>query len=120
MVKRTEPKSGGIANEIAFERSSGNVFADLGLPDAEENKTKLVLALRLNERIKALGLKQAEIAKRLGIAQPNVSALTNYRLDNFSSEKLMEFFNSLGYDVDVLIRPAMPERRGAMQVFMAV
>ena len=46
----------------SFERSSGNVFADLGLPDAEENKTKLVLAMRLNERIKALGLKQAEAA----------------------------------------------------------
>ena len=116
MVKKTDSKP----NEIAFERSSGNVFADLGLPDAEENKTKLVLALRLNERIKALGLKQTEVAKRLGIAQPNVSALTNYRLDNFSSEKLMEFFNSLGYDVDVLIRPAMPKRRGSMQVLMAV
>ena len=116
MVKKIEPKP----SVIDFERSSGNVFADLGLPDAEENKTKLVLALRLNERIKALGLKQAEVAKRLGIAQPNVSALTNYRLDNFSSEKLMEFFNALGYDVDVLIRPAMSKRRGAMQVLMAV
>ena len=116
MARKMETK----LNEVVFERSSGNVFADLCLPDAEENKTKLVLALRLNERIKALGLKQADIAKRLGIAQPNVSALTNYRLDNFSSEKLMEFFNSLGYDVDVLIRPAMPKRRGAMQVLMAV
>jgi predicted XRE-type DNA-binding protein len=116
MAKKTEQKR----DEIAFERSSGNVFADLGLPDAEENKTKLVLALRLNERIKALGLKQAEVAKRLGIAQPNVSALINYRLDNFSSEKLMEFFNSLGYDVDVLIRPAAHERRGSMQVLIAV
>ena len=72
------------------------------------------------ERITALGLKQAEVAKRLRIAQPNVSALINYRLDNFSSEKLMEFFNSLGYDVDVLIRPAAHERRGSMQVLMAV
>lgn len=116
MAKKTEQKQ----DEIAFERSSGNVFADLGLPGAEENKTKLVLALQLNERIKAMGLKQAEVAKRLGIAQPNVSALTNYRLDNFSSEKLMEFFNSLGYDVDVLIRPAAREGRGSMQVLIAV
>ena len=66
-------------------------------------------------------MKQAEVAKRLGIAQPNVSALINYRLDNFSSEKLMEFFNSLvGYDVDVLIRPAAHERKGSMHVLMAV
>ena len=116
MARKMETKP----DEVVFERSSGNVFADLGLPDAGENKTKLVLALRLNERIKALGLKQAEVAKRLGIAQPNVSALTNYRLDNFSSEKLMEFFNSLGYDMDVLLRPEMFKRRGAMQVLMAV
>ena len=105
---------------IPIQPSSGNVFADLGLAEPEELKTKLVLAVRLNERIKALGLKQAELAKRLGIAQPNVSALQNYRLDNFSSEKLLEFFNALGYDVDLLIRPAQRSRRGAMQVLMAV
>ena len=115
MAKKTEP----TPNEIAFERSSGNVFADLGLPDAEENKTKLVLAMRLNERIKALHLKQADIAKCLGIAQPNVSALLNYKLDNFSSEKLLAFFNALGYDVDLLIRPALHAQRGSVQVLMA-
>lgn len=104
---------------IAFERGSGNVFADLKLADAEELNTKLVLAMRLNEHILAHGLKQADVAKRLGIAQPNVSALVNYRLDNFSSEKLMEFFNALGYDVDFLIRPAQGKRRGAMRVLMA-
>lgn len=104
---------------VSIEKSSGNVFADLGLAEPEELKTKLVLAVQLNERIKALGLKQADLAKRLGIAQPNVSALQNYRLDNFSSEKLLEFFNALGYDVDLLIRPAPSTRRGAMQVLMA-
>jgi predicted XRE-type DNA-binding protein len=104
---------------VSIEKSSGNVFADLGLAEPEELKTKLVLAVQLNERIKALGLKQADLAKRLGIAQPNVSALQNYRLDNFSSEKLLEFFNALGYDVDLLIRPAPSARRGAMQVLMA-
>ena len=64
-------------------------------------------------------LKQADIAKRLGIAQPNVSALLGYKLDNFSSEKLLEFFNALGYDVDVLIRPSHTKQRGAMHVLMA-
>ena len=122
MVKTTAKKAKNVTSEqdTDIERSSGNVFADLGLTQPEELKTKLILAVRLNERIKALGLKQADTAKRLGIAQPNVSALLNYRLDNFSSEKLMEFFNSLGYDVDVLIRPAVLKRRGAMQVLMAV
>ncbi len=116
MAKKTDTD----LNPVTFERGSGNVFADLAVPDAQENKTKLVLALRLNERIHARGLKQAEVAKLLGIAQPNVSALAHYRLDNFSSEKLLEFFNSLGYDVDVLIRPVRSKERGAMQVLMAV
>lgn len=102
-----------------FERGSGNVFADLGLAQPEELKTKLVLAVRLNERIKALHLKQSEIGARLGLAQPNVSALLNYRLDNFSSEKLLEFFNALGYDVDFLIRPASGAQRGTTHVLMA-
>ena len=53
-------------------------------------------------------------------AQPNASALINYRLDNCSSEKLMEFFSSLGCEVDVLILPAVDERRGAMHVLVAV
>ncbi len=108
------------AQAVAVEPSSGNVFADLGLAEPEELKTKVVLAVRLNERIKALNLKQDEVAKLLGIAQPNVSALLNYRLDNFSSEKLLEFFNAMGYDVDLLIRPATRSLRGAMQVLMAV
>ncbi len=115
MVKKTKP----VATGAEVERSSGNVFADLGLAQPEELKTKLVLAVRLNERIKTLHLKQAEIAKLLGIAQPNVSALLNYRLDNFSSEKLLEFFNALGYDVDFLIRPAPRAQRGTTQVLMA-
>jgi predicted XRE-type DNA-binding protein len=118
MPKAVKPKS-SVVSEIAFERSSGNVFADLGLAQPEELQTKLILAARLNERIDALGLKQAEVAKRLGIAQPNASALQNYKLDNFSSEKLLEFFNALGYDVDLLIRPAPLMRKGAMQVLMA-
>jgi predicted XRE-type DNA-binding protein len=118
MAKATASKTTTV-QDIPIESSSGNVFADLGLAEPEELKTKLVLAVQLNERIKALGLKQAELAKRLGIAQPNVSALQNYRLDNFSSEKLLEFFNALGYDIDLLIRPAPSARKGAMHVLMA-
>ncbi len=112
-------KSNSTVQDIAFERSTGNVFADLGLDQPEELKTKVVLAVRLNERIKALNLKQADIAKRLGTAQPNVSALLSYKLDNFSAEKLLEFFNALGYDVDVLIRPAQSKKRGGMHVLIA-
>ena len=105
--------------EVSVRRGSGNVFADLKLPDAAELRTKLILAKRLNDRLKELGWKQAEIGKRLGIAQPNVSMLLNYKLDNFSSEKLMTFFTALGYDVEFLIRRARSAARGEMRVLMA-
>jgi len=78
-----------------------------------------VLAVLLNERIKALHLKQSEVAKQLGIAQPKVSVLLNDRLDNISSEKLMAFFNALGYDVDLLIRQAPGAQRGTSHVLVA-
>ena len=105
--------------EISVTRGSDNVFADLKLPDAEELHTKLILAKRLNDRLKELGWKQAQIGKQLGIAQPNVSMLLNYKLDNFSSEKLMAFFTTLGYNVEFLIRPARSAGRGEMRVLMA-
>ena len=105
--------------EASVQRGSGNVFTDLELPDARELNTKLILAKRLNDRLTELKWKQAEIARRLGIAQPNVSMLLNYKLDNFSSEKLMEFFNALGYDVEFLIRPARSKARGELRVLMA-
>ena len=85
-----------------FEASSGNVFADLGIANAEEEQTKVRLALVIN---KGIGdLTQMEAAKRLGTKQPNVSALRNYRLDGFSAERLMHFLNALGQDVEIVIR----------------
>ena len=59
-----------------IERGSGNVFADLGLPDAEERKTKLRLSYTINQMIEKEGLSQTAIAERLGLTQPKVSALS--------------------------------------------
>jgi predicted XRE-type DNA-binding protein len=112
-------KANALSKVEQFEQSSGNVFADLKLDQPEELKTKLTLAMRLNERILELGLTQAAVAKQLGIAQPNVSALKNYRLDNFSSEKLLTYFNALGWDVDLLIRPAAKGKKGTLSVLVA-
>jgi predicted XRE-type DNA-binding protein len=100
-------------------RTDGLPAAEQGLVQPDEPKIKLVLAAHLNARIKALELKQSELASLLGIAQPNVSALLNNRLANFSAEKLLEFFNVLGYDVDLLIRPATWPPRGTIQVLLA-
>jgi len=84
---------------------TGNVFEDLGFQDAAERQTKTRLAFAVNELLKARKLKQREIAELLGIPQPKVSALKNYRLDQFSVERLMEFLTSLNYDVEIMIRP---------------
>lgn len=87
------------------ETGSGNVFADLGLPDSDERQLRVQLALRLNDLLQAEGLTQAAAAKRLGIAQPHVSELKNYKLSRFSSERLLHYITLLNRDVEIFIRP---------------
>lgn len=103
-----------MANEIT--EGTGNVFADLGLPEAGERQTKTRLAMAVNAILKARRYKQAETAAILGIPQPKVSALVNYRLDHFSVEKLMRFLNALDQDVEIVIRPSR-EAVGHTSVF---
>lgn len=81
-----------------------NVFADLGYPDAAERQLKTRLAMKVNGLLKGRKLKQREIAPLLGIPQSKVSALVNYRLDQFSIERLMEFLTALDQDVEITIR----------------
>lgn len=87
-----------------IERSSGNVFADLGLPDADELHTKLRLAHAINDVIARRRLTQAAAAAKLGVGQPKVSALARYKLDGFSVERLMTFLTALDRDVEIVIR----------------
>ncbi|MDN5753051.1 MAG: helix-turn-helix domain-containing protein [Nitrosospira sp.] len=94
-----------------------NVFADLGYADAAERQIKTRLALAVNGLLKDRKLKQRESAALLGIPQPKVSALKNYRLDNFSVERLMEFLTVLDQDVEIMIRPrANPGEVGHISV----
>ena len=85
--------------------SSGNVFADLGLSNAEELGTKVRLAASLNAILAARKLTQAETARLLGVNQPKVSALKGYKLEGFSVERLMHFATALEHDVVIEIRP---------------
>jgi predicted XRE-type DNA-binding protein len=94
--------SKGEEREIT--RGSGNVFADLGFPDAEERQTKLRLAYALNAIVDAQRLTQAAAAARLGLNQPKVSALRNYKLEGFSVERLMTLLTALDRDVEIVIR----------------
>lgn len=105
---------------IAIEKGSGNVFADLGFPDAKERTLKVQLAMEVNRVLAARGLTQAESARALGILQPHVSDLARYRLDRFSVERLMNFLTDLGSDVEIRIRPRGARRtRRAIRVLHA-
>jgi predicted XRE-type DNA-binding protein len=88
----------------AITRGTGNVFADLGYADAEERQTKLRLAHAINGVIARRRLTQAAAAEKLGINQPKVSALANYKLDGYSVERLMTFLTALDQDVEIVIR----------------
>ncbi|CCV06625.1 Transcriptional regulator [Mesorhizobium metallidurans STM 2683] len=101
---------------IDIEHGTGNVFADLGLPDAVDRQTKTRLALALNEIVKARKLRQVATAKLLGIPQSKVSALVNYRLDGFSVERLMGFLTRLNRDIEIVIRPSRDDREGQVSV----
>ncbi len=83
--------------------SSGNVFADLELPEAEEKQTKVRLAVAINQIIKTMELSQTAAAECLHLNQPKISALANYRLNGFSVERLIHFLNALGRDVEIVI-----------------
>jgi predicted XRE-type DNA-binding protein len=100
----------------AMTASSGNVFADMGLPNAEELGTKVRLAASLNAILARRQMTQVEAARVLGVNQPKVSALKGYKLEGFSVERLMHFATALGQDVVIEIRPRVAE--GAARVMV--
>jgi predicted XRE-type DNA-binding protein len=98
------------AGEINVTSGSGNVFADLGFAEPEEELTKAQLASQIRQIIKRRRLTQVAAASLMGIDQPKVSALLNGRLTNFSSERLMRLLTALGHDVDIIVK-ARPRAR---------
>ena len=98
-------------NGTTITKGSGNVFADLGLPDAEERLAKANLAIQIAA---LLGdCTQKEAAAKLGIDQPKVSALLRGKLDQFSTERLMGFLTRLGQTVEIHVRPPKARQRKA-------
>ena len=85
-------------------RGTGNVFADLGFPDAAVRQATLRLAYALNQVLEARKLSQADAAKVLGVTQPNASALRHYKLAGFSVERLMNLLTALDQDVEIVSR----------------
>jgi predicted XRE-type DNA-binding protein len=95
-----------LIDGIEVKRSSGNVYADLGLPDAEKLKIKTGLVIEIRKAIRHIGLTQQEAAKRMGITQPKVSDMLRGDFSNLSERKLMDCLNRLGYDIEIKVKPA--------------
>ncbi|NOT11464.1 MAG: XRE family transcriptional regulator [Methylococcaceae bacterium] len=90
--------------EIAVHASSGNLFADLGRPDAEEALARVRLAQQVAEIIERKELSQTDAAELMGLDQPKVSALVRGRLSGFSTDRLLRCLMSLGQDVEIIVR----------------
>jgi len=110
-MTRTSPKL--VPKSVT--ESSGNVFADLGLPNPKQELTKAELTIQLYRIIKQRGMTQAEAGRALGIKQPHVSLLMRNRAGSFSVGRLMEFLTALGQDVEIAVRPSRKEH-GEMSV----
>ncbi len=93
-----------MQDDVAITQSSGNVFADLGLPRPAERLFKAQLALEIDRFIEAKGWSQAEVATAIGITQPEVSNLLRGRLAGFSVDRLLMILNRLGHTVEVRIQ----------------
>ena len=98
-----------LIDGVEVQQSSGNVFADLGLPDAEKLKIKTGLVIEIRKAMRSLDLTQLEAAKRMGITQPKVSDMMRGDFTNLSERKLMDCLTRLGYDIEIKVRPAKTE-----------
>ena len=99
--------------EPAFERSSGNVFADLGFEHPDEELAKAQLVLRIVELLRARGLTQTAAGQLLGLPQPKVSLLYRGQVAGFSTDRLIRLLNRLDQDVDIVVRTKPAVRRSA-------
>jgi predicted XRE-type DNA-binding protein len=106
-----------IVDGIEVERGSGNVFADLGLPDPEERLAKADLSIVIARTIRDRGLTQAQAAEIMGCSQPDVSNLMRGKLSEITLDRLARYLNALGHTVEITVRPAgSAEERGHLLV----
>jgi predicted XRE-type DNA-binding protein len=107
-----------IVDGVEVHRSSGNVYADLGLPDAEKLRIKTGLVVEIRKAMRRLKLTQQEAAKRMGITQPKVSDMMRGNFSNLSERKLMDCLSRLGYDIEIKVRP-VSKRPGRLTLAIA-
>jgi predicted XRE-type DNA-binding protein len=103
-------------NALKQEPSSGNVFADLGSPNAAEHLIKAGMVVRIDRTIRLRKLTQAAAAELMGIDQPTVSAILAGQFRGYSVERLMRFLVALGHDVEIVVKP---RKRGTAELRVA-
>lgn len=103
-------------DEIAIERSSGNVFADLGFDQPEVELVRARLSNKISEEIAARGWTQRQAAETLGIDQPHLSLLVRGKTGQFSLERLFELLRRLSFDVRIEATPSPTRSKGRMLV----
>ncbi len=92
-------------SKMRYEASSGNVFKDLGLPNAEEHLVKEQLVFKINSIMKKRRLKQADAARLFGVSQPDISKMLRGGFRQFSVERLLRFLVALDQDVEIVVKP---------------
>jgi predicted XRE-type DNA-binding protein len=102
-----------MSSKPSFERSSGNVFADLGFEHPDEELAKAQLILRIVELLRGRGLTQTAAGQLLGLPQPKVSLLYRGQVAGFSTDRLIRLLNRLDQDVDIVIRSKSAGHRSA-------
>src|SRR5687768_9498670 len=105
-----------MSGRARYQMGSGNVFADLGLPNADELLAKADLAFQISSIIEARGLTQTRAAEILGVDQPKVSALRRGQLSGFSMERLYRFLKALGNDIEIRVKPLSGSREPRVRV----
>jgi predicted XRE-type DNA-binding protein len=100
-------------------KSSGNVFADIGVPDADEHLAKADLVIGLASIIRSRGLSQTAAAKLIGVAQPDISRLMRGNFEGFSYERLFHMLNALGENVRIVVTDAKPKTKAGLKLQLA-
>lgn len=94
---------------VEVHHGSNNVYADLGLADAEKLKIKTGLVIEIRKAMHSRQLTQHDAAKRMGISQPKVSDMMRGDFSNLSERKLMDCLTRLGFDIEISVRPSQTE-----------
>ncbi len=103
-------------SETAVEAGSGNVFANLGLADADAHIVKAELVTRIDAIVRQRGITQTEAARLLGLSQPDISRLLRGDFREYSLERLLRLLTALGRDIDIVIRQPRAAGGGRLRV----